>query len=125
MAYITLDYYKTDYLGIDPADDTELLRYIARATDYIDLLTDQNIVVEDLTEAELNAVKKATAGIVEYYVENGDVLNNSGAGSESIGAWSSSVGWKTISKIALQWLKTAGLIDRSCKVSGRIYDTDQ
>lgn len=128
MAYITIDYYKSDYLGIDPADDTELKRYITRASDYIDLLTDQAIDdPDDLTTAQQKAVKKATAAITEYFVENPDIMNISGGGSESIGSWSSSGAVsssgkiKTIGKIGMQWLKSSGLIDRTCRKTLSVY----
>ena len=128
MAYITLDYYKTDYLGIDPSDDTQLMRYIARATDYVDLLTDQNIVdFDDLEAYQQKAVKKATAAITEYFVENGDVFSESGSSSESIGSWSKSGGSgesKTISKVGMAWLSSCGLIDRAVRLTREVYSDD-
>lgn len=91
MAYITLAYYKTDYLGVDPQNDTELTRVIARASDDVDMQTGYGIVLDDLDAAQLAIVQKATAAQAEFYVQNGDTYNEAaGSGSERIGAYSKS-----------------------------------
>jgi len=126
MAYIALEYYKTDYVGNDPGDNTELNRYIARASDIIDILTDDNISsIESLTVFQQKCVKKATAAFTEYFVENGDVFSEQASGSESIGSWSQSGASgeksKMLSKVGLSWLYKSGLVDDSVRVGGHEY----
>ena len=126
MAYIDLDYYKTDYVGNDPDDDTELSRYIARASDMVDILTDNNISdIDDLTTLQQKCVKKATAAFAEYFVENGDVFSEQASGSESIGSWSQSGASgekpKMLSKVGLSWLYQSGLVDDSVRIGGHEY----
>ena len=129
MGYITLDYYKTDYLGIDPDDDTELARYIARASDFVDLLTGNRIT--DLTTYPAliqKCIKKATASFTEYFVVNGDVFSEDQASSEKIGQWSVSSGKakkELLSSTGMSWLATSGLMSNIIDVAGdRVYDTD-
>lgn len=125
MAYITLDYYKTDYLGVDPGDDTELSRAIARASDDVDMQTMHGIVLADLTTEQLAMVQKATAAQAEYYVKNGDTYNEgASAGSERIGSYSrggaasSSGGATVFAPRALGYLEQSGLMSRSIRILG-------
>jgi len=89
MAYITIDYYKTTYLGNDPGDDTELARLIARAADLVDVMTDNKAQdYDNLPAYQQTAIQKATAYQVEYLVENGDIWADNLTTSEKIGQWS-------------------------------------
>ncbi len=125
MAYITLDYYKTDYLGVDPGDDTELSRAIARASDDVDMQTMHSIVLADLTAEQLAMVQKATAAQAEFYVQNGDTYNEgASAGSERIGSYSrggaasSSGSAPVFAPRARGYLEQSGLMSRSIRILG-------
>ena len=128
MAYITLDYYKTDYVGNDPDDDAALLRNIARASDMVDLMTDQ--AFSDITTLETyqqKCVKKATAAFTEYFIENGDVFNEESTASESIGSWSRSSGGSgsnMVSKVGIEWLKQSALMNQNIQISGDYHGYD-
>lgn len=115
MGHITVDYYKTTFLGIDPGDDTVVSRYIERATDIIDLMISPKLYSE-LETAEQEAVQKATAYQTEYFIENGDTFSETPGTGEKVGTWSTSGGGsagKNISRIVspmvAQVLSRAGL----------------
>lgn len=126
MPYITLDYYKTDYLGVDPSDDTALGRAIARASDDVDMQTGYGIVLADLDAAQLAMVEKATAAQAEFYVQNGDTYNEAGQVSgERIGSYSRSgaSGASDSSPVALcprarAYLEQSGLMYRGARILG-------
>lgn len=125
MAYITLSYYKTDYLGVDPSDDTALTRAIARASDDVDMQTGYGIVLADLDAAQLAMVQKATAAQAEFYVQNGDTYNSGEqAGSENIGAYGRTVGYQqrkspvSLCPRARAYLEQSGLMYRGIRVLG-------
>lgn len=126
MAYIDLVYYKTTFSGrIDGLTDDEITRFISRASDNIDLITD--FAISDfnlLTEYQKNCVKKSTAYFTEFFVENGDVFNEAEGGSESIGSWSSSGGSgkpQICSEAGMVWIKKSGLINSNVRVGGHLY----
>lgn len=128
MSYIDKIYYKTTYLGIDPGDDTELDRYIARASDMVDLLTDGKAAdYDNLYTWQQSAIQKATAAITEYFVENGDTWNESGATSESTGGWSwsgrGSGGERVLPKNGIAFLEQADLMRASISCDGDLYET--
>lgn len=125
MAYITLSYYKTDYLGVDPSDDTALTRAIARASDDVDMQTGYGIVLDDLDAAQLAMVQKATAAQAEFYVQNGDTYNEAGQVSgERIGSYSRSGGaaasksQSSLCPRARAYLEQSGLMSRGIRVLG-------
>ena len=134
MPYITLDYYKTTYLGIDPQDDTALSRAIARASDDIDMHTGFGIALADLDEAQLDQVQRATAAQAEFYVQNGDTYNEAAAGgSERIGSYSTSGAAARssgggLSSRAVRYLEQSGLMYRGARIldlAGGLADCDE
>lgn len=126
MPYITLAYYKTDYLGVDPQDDTALARAIARASDDVDMQTMHGIVLANLDAAQLALVQKATAAQAEYYVQNGDTYNEAGgSGSERIGSYSrggssgsSGSRGQSFAPRAMAYLEQSGLMYRGARILG-------
>jgi hypothetical protein len=73
MSYITLEYYRTEYLGEEVDDDKILQKYINRATDTIDQLTKSRILKQGLDKFPplvQSQVKKAVASQVEYFAIN-------------------------------------------------------
>lgn len=94
--YITVDYYRNDYMGTPVADDTELNRLIRRASDAIDSITHYRMVSYGFSKFSpfiQEQVKKATAAQVEFLAVNGDlagsVVEGGGAGF-TIGKYSES-----------------------------------
>ena len=125
MSYIDLAYYKTDYLGIDPGDDTELTRYIVRASDFVDLLTGNTITdIDDLYTIQIKCIKKATAAFTEFFVVNGDVFSEHSSGSEKIGQWSvsnSAAKKEIMSSTGIGWISESGLSQTIVDVIGECY----
>lgn len=129
MAYITTSYYKTDYLGTDPGDDDTITRAILRASDLVDLLTDYCITdIDDLYTWQQTAIKKASAAITEYFIENGDTFNEDSVASESTGGWSVSLangGSKVLPSMGIAFLEQADLMRANVRVTNEgIYATD-
>lgn len=117
MSYITESYYTSTYYGV--AAGTDFARLAARASDDIDIATRFQIVVADLTAAELAMVQKATAAQVEFYVQNGDMYNEPEvAGSESIGTYQRNTGYQqrkspaALCPRAIAYLEQSGLMNR-------------
>jgi hypothetical protein len=125
MVYITISYYKTDYLGTDPGDDTVLTRLIARASDMVDLLTARKAQqYDDLYAWQQTAIQKSTAAITEYYVENGDTFNEDNVSSESTGGWSVSLAGgssKKLPDMGIAFLEQADLMRANIDVTGEGY----
>lgn len=120
MAYITIDYYKNEWLGLDPEDDAELQKLINRASDIIDFLTRNRILVfDDLNIIQQDNVQKATAAQTEYMVNVGENYNTDGSiQSAKIGSFSYSEGGdqkssnstkQSVSSLARQYLSVTGL----------------
>jgi len=90
IGFIDLDYYKDIYFGTDPDDDDLLQKLIIRASDDINAKSGWQIT--DITDYEVfvkNLIYKATAAQVEWYVNNGDVYNETpGNKSEKLGKFS-------------------------------------
>ena len=86
---VTFAYYNDTYFGAT-IEETEFNRLNLRAEDDIDNLSSKDIT--DLETWEETPVKKAICSQIEYYFKNGDTYNESGAGSESIGKFSYSLG---------------------------------
>lgn len=80
MGYITPEYYTTDYKGLDAGDELE--KFILRASDAIDQVTDYKLKQKPFEEWPIflqEQVKKATATQVEFYVvQGGDAEVNAG-----------------------------------------------
>lgn len=93
--YITLDYYRTEYMGVPVADDTELTRLIKRASEAIDVITHYRIVNYGFDKFPLfiqSQIKKATAAQVEFLNQNGELAGTvvEGSGGFTIGKFSES-----------------------------------
>ena len=94
--YITVEYYRNEYMGTPVADDTELLRLIRRASDAIDSITHYRIVSYGFSKFPpfiQEQIKKATASQVEFYSVNGELAGSvveGGGGGFSIGNYSES-----------------------------------
>ncbi|NTU28272.1 hypothetical protein HPX95_19235 [Bacillus tequilensis] len=75
MGYIDIDYYRKTYVGESEENDEVLNKYIRRASDLIDQLTNfriKNGAINLAANSFIDEnVKKATAAQVEYYVLNG------------------------------------------------------
>ncbi|MEC1351691.1 head-tail connector protein [Bacillus licheniformis] len=139
MPYITPDYYKNVYKGAQAPSDTDLERYIERASDVIDEVTEYKLYggkFEALPEGFVkDLVRKATAAQVEFYViKGGDAAVNageaSGMNSVSVGSFSYSGGGSSnssgassrdagrISPATLSILNETGLLYRGVFVRG-------
>lgn len=139
MPYITPDYYKNVYKGAQAPSDTDLERYIERASDVIDEVTEYKLYggkFEALPDGFVkDLVRKATAAQVEFYViKGGDAAVNagedSGMNSVSVGSFSYSKGASSnsggsssrdagrISPAALSILTETGLLYRGVFVRG-------
>jgi hypothetical protein len=104
MPYITIEYYRTDYIGEEVADDSTLQKYINQASDIIDSLTKYRIAMVGLDKLPVfvqNQVKKATAAQAEYYAlhESTNIgVYDDDASSASIGSFNYSKGSKTLTR---------------------------
>ena len=127
MAYITVEYYKTTFLGTDPGSDSEISRAINRASDIIDLLTG-NQVYDDMDADQQAAMQKATAYQTENLIVNGDTFNEMDNGAEKIGQWSRGGGTgspRVISGMARDILGHVGLLFSGMDLAGEDYlETD-
>lgn len=120
MSYATLDYYKTTYQGaIDT--DANITKYLARASDDIDIACGLSFTYADLDAVYQELVQKATCAQAENYVINGDGLGD--IASLSIGSFSvSDTGAKNgsaqrpvLASRAVQFLALTGLMNRSVR----------
>ena len=71
MPYITMEYYKSEYVGAE-VTESELPRFIQRASDVIDQVT--NYAIKDFEKLHpfvQKQVMKATAAQVEFFQLNG------------------------------------------------------
>ncbi|MFD2658624.1 hypothetical protein [Gracilibacillus thailandensis] len=139
MPYITKEYYRTDYQGEPVADDATLDRYIKRASELIDQVTNYalvHLIFDDLPQFIQSQVKKATAAQVEFYVEKDGYLEvDTGTdgvfSSVGIGAFNYQKGGQSsnysnkqanrISPTVLEHLKPTGLLYRGIGVVHRAY----
>jgi hypothetical protein len=118
MPYVDAAYYLKSYLGTDPGQGLE--RFLARASDDVELACPAGIVLADLDAAQLALVKKATCAQVEFYVSNGDTFNESErAGSVSIGSFQHTVSNQqrkspaALCPRAMAYLEQSGLTSRA------------
>lgn len=136
MAYITPEYYIDEYKGADAGDELE--RYIQRASDMIDQVTNYalaGVEFERLAQFIQDQVKKATAAQVEFYVVQGGPeeadAGTHDAGQVRVGSFSyggrgsgggaSSAGTSRISPTALGFLEPTGLLYRGLDVVDSAY----
>lgn len=123
MAYADLTYYKTTYGGRSVVD-AETTKWLDRAADDIDNMTDHRIVEADLSPWQLVQLKKANCAQAEYYVINGDTYNSDTMQSAVIGKFSysgGSSGRRTMSPRAMQYLLSTGLAGSAVAVAGAQY----
>jgi hypothetical protein len=115
--YATLDFYRNTYLGSD-ASDTELTKWLTRASDDIDAATQYQITsLDDYGATIQTLVQKATCAQAEWYINNGGDLSgvsNLSIGSFSIGKSDSGTPAVLCSR-AMQYLSPTGL---ACRVIG-------
>lgn len=123
MSYIDSTYYTSTYYGISAGSDFD--RYAMRASDDVDLACMGSIVVADLGSRQLELVKKATCAQVEWYVNQGDIYNQSEqAGQEQIGSYSRNVGLTqrkspvAMCPRAMAYLEHTGLTNRAAAIIG-------
>jgi hypothetical protein len=112
MAFATVDYYKDSYYGADAAD-SEIEKWLSRATDDINTATLGNIDMLTISAAFKTLVRKATCAQAENYIMNGQGAEYTGL---SVGAFSvSGMSGKTQGVLcdrAKQYLALTGLMNR-------------
>lgn len=106
MAYATLTYYKTTYVG-EAASDADIEKYLDRASDDIDAITVQAIDTDTMSASQLDLLARATCAQAEGYIQGGD---SSFSGSVGLGGFSMSGVVK----------KTGGLFDRAGRYAFRL-----
>ncbi|MCT8138640.1 hypothetical protein H1D32_13350 [Anaerobacillus sp. CMMVII] len=120
--YIDNEYYRSEYMGVEIDDNNQLLRYIKRASDIIDQVT--NYKIKDFNELHpfiQEQVKKATAAQVEFFeleggpemATIGNTLNNVSLGKFSYGKGtvpSNNQNSNIISTTVINYLKPTGLL---------------
>ena len=106
MAYTTLTFYKTVWQGFSNSD-TETQKYIDRAADDIDIMTNLSIEVSLLTAKQLEFLQKANCAQAESYIKGSDDYDSLSIGSFSISGNKESN--DNLCKEALKYLNAAGL----------------
>lgn len=134
MGYITPEYYNDEYKGLNAGNELE--KYIERASDLIDQVTNYKIKdFESLHEFIQKQVKKATAAQVEFYVmQGGDAEVNAGDDMSTVGIGSFNYSvvhygrdgrvnpdTKRISPNALAYLRPTGLLYQGLGVVHNVY----
>ncbi len=116
MPYIDQAFYNDVYKGI-PMDAETFTRLEARASDVVDVLTNNRLAGEGLShkpELIRTNVKKAVAAQIEYmYSEGGELSVHGGSPSSvSIGGFSytEGSGVKVVSEMARSYLRPTGLL---------------
>lgn len=138
MPYITPEYYNNVYKGAAAPDSADLERYIERASDIIDQVTNFQLYGKDINGLPpffRDLIMKATAAQVEFYVmKGGDAAVNAGTddmNSVSVGSFSYSTGGGSssnggssgarsarVSPSVLSFLEPTGLLYRGVSVHG-------
>mgnify|MGYP002855578470 FL=1 len=113
--YADVDFYRNTYYGSD-ASDTELKKWLSRASDDIDIATLHRIGnLSDFPEDVQTAIKKAACAQTENYIEAGSGID--GLASLSVGSFSVSAsdGGKraVLCTRATQYLAQTGLLCRA------------
>lgn len=123
MSYADLTYYKTTWRG--SGSDADITKYLELATDDIDILINNQIDITELTEKQIDYLKKANCSQTEYYIDNGYDEATNNYDSVSVGKVSLSSKNKRNTSIlcdtALKYLEGAGLLDRSVRVCTSEY----
>ncbi|GAA5417925.1 hypothetical protein Pryu01_03003 [Paraliobacillus ryukyuensis] len=134
MPYIDYTYYTDEFQG-EEVDEQTFNKYVRRASDLIDQVTNYVIAkyqFENLAAFIQDQVKKATAAQIEFYVVKGNPAEldaGEGVSNVSIGSFSyqegnnnqSSKQANRISPNALEYLRTTGLLYRGLDVVHRAY----
>ncbi|KIN42421.1 head-tail connector protein [Bacillus subtilis] len=137
MPYITPEYYNDVYIGAAAPDSADLERYIERASDIIDQVTNFQLYGKDINSLPplfRDLIMKAAAAQVEFYVmKGGDAAVNAGTddmNSVSVGSFSYSTGGGSssngssgtqsarVSPSVLSFLAPTGLLYRGVSVHG-------
>lgn len=126
--YITKEYYRDDYKGVPVDDDDALERFISRASDKVDVITNYNIKdLESMAPHIINGVKRATAAQVELYAVSGGIENVGSVTSVKIGNFQYTEGQEQqqarsdISRDAIDYLRTTGLLYQGIGVVHHVY----
>ena len=117
MVYANETYYNNTYLGI-AIDSTELTRMLARASDYIDMLTNYKLKAIDINTLDpffQDQIKKATCAQVEVWQKQGGIdVVGAGYDSVNIGNFSYSGGSDSsqsqVDANVIGYLKPTGLL---------------
>ena len=123
MSYADKTFYRSTYIGRAITSDTELEKWLSRASDDLDIFTFGSIVVDDLEPAQLDALQKACCAQAENYVINGDEIDR--AKSVSLGAFSMTEdtseggGQGVLCERAERYLSLSGLLFRGVSVCSR------
>lgn len=93
MPYIDKDYYENDYKGMPITDNSIFDRYVRRASETIDSVTNyklNSVGFESLAPFIQEQVKKATAAQIEYLLVSGQgaAMGAGGFGQVSVGNFS-------------------------------------
>lgn len=97
MAYITKEYYETDYLGSANLDDKDFNRLAKRASDVIDAVTSYRLLGNTLPKQPIfiqEQVRRATAAQLEFLVINGEAAAMGAGGFGQVSAGNFSYGDK-------------------------------
>lgn len=105
MAYATLTYYKTTYVG-ETASDADITKWLSRASDDLDALSILPIDITAMSADQLDLLAKATCAQAEGYIQGGGDFE----GSVSLGSFSINGSAK----------KAGGLYDRASKYAFRL-----
>jgi hypothetical protein len=106
MAYATLTYYKTTYVG-ETASDADITKWLNRASDDLDALSILPIDITTMSADQLDLLAKATCAQAEGYIQGG---GEEFVGSVSLGGFSMNGGAK----------KSGGLFDRAARYAFRL-----
>jgi hypothetical protein len=122
MSYADLTYYKNTWKGTT-ISDADTTKWLDRATDDIDIITNQSIDISILTTKQLDYLKKANCSQAEYYINNGqDGIDGE---SLSIGQFSISGVSKSndnLCDLAYKYLDAAGLNFAGVGICDRYHD---
>ncbi|NIK12869.1 hypothetical protein [Alkalibacillus almallahensis] len=134
MPYIDKPYYDEDYLGLEIDDEQTFNRYVKRASDMIDQVTNFKINragFDKLPDFIQGQVKKAIAAQVEFYQINdgpesldaGEDFSNYQIGNFSFskGGRSESKQAERVSPAAIDYLRTTGLLHSGLGVVEHVY----
>ena len=132
MPYIDATYYNDEYEGV-AVDEQEINRYIKRASDVIDQVTNYKIKDFEILPSWIQEqVKKATAAQVEFFALEGGpevVTGSNDMQSVNIGSFSYQQGSgdssTSVSPAVFDYLRTTGLLYRGIGVvENAYYQTD-